>query len=57
MNENNIDTELILKLAQVVVDNWDMKTLIQFAREKLTEVYEADKECFDRDCNMHKGDL
>ena len=57
MNENNIDTELILKLAQVVVDNWDMKTLIQFAREKLTEIYETDKECFNRDYNMHKGDL
>jgi len=57
MNENNIDTELILKLAQIVVDSWDMKTLVQFAREKLIEAYEADKECFDRDYNMHKGDL
>lgn len=36
------------KLAEAVVEAWDMKTLILYAQDRLKEVYEEDKECFNR---------
>ena len=49
--------ENIKRLAKVVVDSWDIKTLIQFAIDKLIWSYEADEEAFNQDCNIHKDDL
>ena len=34
------------KLAEAVVETQDMKTLIIYAQDRLKEVYEEDKECF-----------
>ncbi len=37
------------KLADVIVDGWDMETLRLFAYESLKDSYLTDKECFNRD--------
>lgn len=45
------------RLAKLVVDGWDMKTLINFAVDRLIETYDVDKETFNNDYNMYKDDL
>jgi len=51
-NEENMG-----RLAKVVVDSWDMKTLQQYAIEKLVETYEDFKECFEEDAENFKDEL
>lgn len=38
------------KLAQAIVDSWDMEVLRLFAYESLRDTYGVDKDAFDRDC-------
>ncbi len=45
--ENNEDTRE--KLAEEVVDSWDMDDLIYFALKRLTEDYEKDGDLFEED--------
>lgn len=40
-----------------IVDSWDMKDLVQFAVDKLVEVYEAEEEAFHHDFKVHGNDL
>ena len=43
-NKDNIET-----LSRIVIEEWDQKTLLQFAMDHLILVHEEDKECFRRD--------
>ena len=45
------------RLSKAIVNSWDMKDLVQFAVDKLVEVYEADKEAFHHDYKVHGNDL
>lgn len=44
--------ENIEKLTNVVVDSWDMNTLIGFAKSRLTVDYSEDKELFNSDVEL-----
>jgi len=48
--ENNDDN--CLKLAKLVVDSWDMDTLVSFAVEQLTINYMEDNNMFQEDCEL-----
>lgn len=51
-NEENMG-----RLAEVVVDSWDMKALQQYAIDKLVETYEDFKECFEEDAENFEDEL
>jgi len=54
MAENNDENRQ--KLAEVVVDTWDMDTLVEFAVDKLVEVYKNDDIAFQKDWLEIKGE-
>jgi len=51
-NEENME-----KLARIVVDSWDHKSLEEFAITKLIEAYDDFKECFEQDAENFKDEL
>lgn len=49
--------ENIEKLASVVVDSWDMDTLVNYAKERLFYFYQEDKKEFEKDWEAFKDEL
>jgi len=46
-NEENCE-----KLAQAIVDGWDLETLKLYAYENMRDTYKVDKEAFNRDISV-----
>jgi len=46
-NEENCE-----KLAQAIVDGWDLETLKLFAYEHMRDTYKVDKEAFNKDISI-----
>lgn len=51
-NQENIN-----KLARLVVDNWDMDTLVDYAIQALENEYNTNKNLFEADVENNAGEL